>query len=811
MSSMVNNSFELPSERLYQRCDLTGLAFKNTEELEDLSDTIGQDRAIEALHFGIGVTREGYNLYVMGSSGLGKHHTLRRVLDERAKTLAPPLDWCYVNNFSDPHKPHALSVPAGVGTRLRQDMYELIRDLLVVLPAAFDTDEYRGQVQEINDEFKTREDTLFSAVAEEAQRKGVFLIRTLGGYTIAPSKDGQVMDPAEFQKLSDAKKAEIRAASDSVQQSLRQAMQQGATLQREHAQRMRKLDEEVAQRQVDLHFTDIESRYTQSTEIASYLRDVRQDILERTDEFRQFASENKAGPPRNHQRLSPFNRYFVNVVIDNGSVQGAPVVYEDNPTYQNLLGRVEHAAQFGTLLTDFTLIKGGALHRANGGFLVLDARKVLGNSFAWDGLKRALRAGELRIQSLEQMLSLASTISLEPEPIPLDVKVVLCGERWLYYLLSQYDPEFPQLFKVEADFSEDMPRSGGNTFLYARLIATLQHNEGLLPLEREAVARLIEQASRHANDSEKLTLDVGAMLDLLREADHWARTARSDRIDSIHVEQAVDAARRRSGQIRELTQESILRGLHLVDTDGRAVGQVNGLAVISLGQQTFGHPTRISATARLGDGDVVDIEREVKLGHAIHSKGVLILSSFLANRFGQAQPLSLAASLVFEQSYGPVEGDSASAAELCALLSCLAEVPLRQDLAITGSVNQHGVIQPIGGVNEKIEGFFEICHARGLTGTQGVIIPETNSVHLMLRPEVLEAVQKQQFHIYAVKHVDDAAEILTGIPAGQPDANGRYPEGTLNARTSARLENWSQVRRRFSNPEDSGNSNGNHE
>lgn len=808
---VMMSKFELPGNRLYQHCDLTGLPFDNTEKLENLDHTIGQARALEAINFGIEIAHQGYNLYVMGSSGVGKHHTLCHVLNKRSKALAPPLDWCYVNNFSDPHKPHVMSLPAGVGARLRQDMHELVRDLLVVIPAAFDTDDYRAQVQEINDEFKGREDELFSAVAEEAQRKGLILIRTLGGYTIAPGKEGEVMEPSEFQKLSDSKKSEIHTASESVQQSLRLAMQQGAALQREHAQRMRKLDEEVGQRQVDLHLADIGGHYTQSPAIEKFLGEVRRDILERTDDFRQFAAENKGGPPHNHQRLSPFNRYFVNVVIDNSAAHGAPVVYEDNPTYQNLLGRVEHAAQFGTLLTDFTLIKSGALHRANGGFLVLDAHKVLANPFSWDALKRALRAGELRIQSLEQMLSLVSTISLEPEPIPLDVKVVLCGERWLYYLLSQYDPEFSELFKVQADFSESMPRSSENTFSYARLLATLQRREGLLPLERDAVARLIEQASRQADDSEKLTLKVGEMIDLLREADHCARGAQVDFIGAIHVEQAMEAARRRSGQLRELTQESILRGIHLVDTQGVAIGQINGLSIISPGQQSFGRPVRISATARLGDGDVIDIEREVKLGQAIHSKGVLILSAFLAYRFGQSQPLSLSASLVFEQSYGPVEGDSASAAELCALLSCLSEVPFRQDLAITGSINQHGKMQPIGGVNEKIEGFFELCIARGLTATQGVIIPQSNAVHLMLRSEVLKAVEEGHFHIYAVDHVDSAAEILSGLEVGQADASGSYPQESLNARIQARLENWSQVRRRFANSAQSEKSNDSHE
>lgn len=791
----MTTSFELPAERLYRHCDLAALpAFQTTAELEDLHDTLGQTRALGALAFGLGMRHEGYNLYVMGSPGLGKHHTLRRVLDERSAAAPVPPDWCYVNNFSAPHKPRALRLPPGTGSRLQRDMYQLVRDLLAVLPAAFETDEYRARVQELNDEFKAREEQMFNRVVDEATQNKLVLIHTPVGYTIAPVKDGEVMEPAEFEKLPQAEQDRIRRASETVRQSLRQAMQQGVALQREHAQRLTRLNEDVARHQVDLHFADLQNRYAEVPEVGAFIAEVRQDILQRTDEIRQFAAENKA--PLDGQRLTPFNRYFVNVLVDNGATRGAPVVHEDHPTYQNLMGRVEHLAQFGTLITDFTLIKGGALHRANGGSLVLDAHKLLSNPFAWDALKRALQAREVRIQSLEQMLSLASTISLEPQPIPLDVKVVLCGERLLYYLLAQYDPEFPELFKVEADFSEDMPRTAESMALYARLIATLQRREKLLPLQRDAVARLIEQAARRADDSEKLSLDVGGILDLLRESDHWApgrcrmRRGRARGTGGgrrAAARRPVPRARAGGDPARPAPDRHVRpRGRPGQRSGGDRARQAELRPSLAHHRHRApGRRRRDRHRARGEAGPAGPFQERVD--------PVLVPRPAL-----RPDPAVVGfRSLVFEQSYGRVDGDSASAAELCALLSSLSGMPLRQDLAITGSVNQHGVIQPIGGVNEKIEGFFDICRARGLSGAQGVIIPASNVVHLMLRKDVVEAVRAGRFHVHAVTHIDEALELLSGMPAGAPDAQGRFPENSVNARAAQRLTEWAQLRSRF--------------
>lgn len=798
------SEYEISADQLYQRCETKNLDFKTTADLETLDQMLGQDRALESLMFGVGIAHEGYNLFIMGPTGLGKHHTVRQVLGSHTREMPVPPDWCYINNFNDAHKPHALRLPPGTGSRLQRDLYNFVRELLVMLPAAFDTDEYRKRLEEINDEFKGHDEELFNQIAKEASRNGVTLVRTLTGFTIAPVKNGEVMDPAEFQKLPDAEKEKIRRASDAVQQSLRQAMQQSAAFQREHAQRLKQLNQEVARHQVDLHFIDLEKHYEALPDVVAFLNTVRSDVLERAEEFRQFANENQNSALFNGQRMTPFNRYFVNVLVDHEEASGAPVVYEDNPTYQNLMGRVEHLQQMGTLLTDFNLIKAGAFHRANGGYLLLDANKLLLNPFAWEALKRVLRARELRIQSMEQMLSLGSTISLEPEPIPLDVKVVLFGERMIYYLLSEYDPDFAQLFKVAADFSEDMPRSAENTKSFARLIATMQRRQGLLDLHRSAVVRLVEHAARLSQDNEKLALDVAKLQDLLQESDHWARQRNARLIEATHVEKALDAQEKRVGQLRIRSQEMILRGVRKIATEGAALGEINGLAVISIGKYAFGTPSRITATARLGDGSVIDIEREAKLGQPLHSKGVLILSSFLANRFGQDLPLAVAASLVFEQSYGWVEGDSASTAELCALLSSLSGLPLRQDLAITGSVDQHGAVQAIGGVNEKIEGFFDICNARGLTGSQGVIVPVANKVHLMVHPRVVEAVRQGRFHVYGISHVDEAMTLFTGRPAGESGSEDRYPADSVNFLIQDRLHKWARLRQDFAKPKVSG-------
>lgn len=788
----------LSPDALFHACDPALLDFATTDDLPDLDRVIGQDRALEALDFGIGMPHEGYNLYVLGSTGLGKRTLVNRLLSEAATNRPVPSDWCYINDFDAPHRPRALRLPPGRGQSLRRDMQQVMEDIIGALAAAFQSEAYRTQAQEIHDEFKEREEQAFATLREKGERSHVALLRTPGGYTLAPIRDGEIVDAEEFAKLPEQEQKNIEAAVEALKQELKQLIAQVPRWQREMRERHKELNMNVSSLTVEQHLAELQRKYEDLPDVLDFVEALRKDLLENAEQIRSLGEEEGGGPNPAGQAARQLNRYKVNVLVDNARTEGAPVVHEDNPTYQNLVGRVEHTVQFGTLVTDFTLIKSGALARANGGYLVLDAEKVLGHPFAWQALKRALRAREVRIESLEAMLSMASTTTLEPEPIPLDLKVALVGDRLLYYLLQEYDPEFARLFKVAADFSEDIPRDDEATRLYARLIATQQRAGGLRRFTRDAVARVLEQAARRVSDGERFSLHMGSLDDLLRESDYWAGREGADSVEARHVGRAVDAGIRRLSRVRERVHEEIARGIQLVDVEGERVGQVNGLSVISLGEFSFGRPSRITATARLGEGEVVDIEREVELGGAIHSKGVLILSSYLAWRYSTNMPLSLAASLTFEQSYGHVEGDSASVAELCALLSVLGDTPVRQSLAVTGSVNQQGVVQAIGGVNEKIEGFYDVCAAKGLTGRQGVIIPASNRPHLMLRRDVVEAVREGRFRVYAVSHVDEAATLLTGLCAGQPDEEGMWPADSLNGRVQARLEALARARQAFS-------------
>ncbi len=785
----------LPAEDLYRTCDLSAVGFETTADLEPLGANIGQERAMEAIRFGVGMDHEGYNLYLMGSAGLGKHALIASTLEERRHAAAAPDDWCYVADFDDHHRPTALRLPPGRGRHLRSDMHQLVEDLLNAVPAAFQSETYTRRAEEIQQEFKDREEQAAGTIGHDAKERGIALIHTPNGYTLAPVVDGHILSSEEFAKLPEEEKERIGKVIEDLREELQKTLSQVPLWQREMRRRFKDLNREITETTVTTLMAELESNYADLPVVLDYLAAVKRDVIDNGQVFCEGdGQEGKAPSPDD----PPFVRYRVNLLVDNADLDGAPLVYEDNPSYLNLIGRVEHIARMGTLVTDFSLIKAGALHRANGGFLVLDALRLLTNPFAWDALKRVLRSREIRIDSLERLLSLASTTSLEPEAIPVDLKVVLVGERLLYYLLKAYDPDFGQLFKVAADFAEDMHRLPENETLYARLVASLQQSEKLLPLTRSAVELVIELAARRAQDAERLSIHLGGLSDLLQEADYLARRSGDETLRREHLESARKAQHHRLDQMRERLQEEILRGTLLIDTAGVQLGQVNGLSVIQLGDYAFGAPTRISATARIGNGEVVDIQREVDQGGPIHAKGVLILSSYLGRRYARFQPLCLSASLVFEQTYGTVEGDSASAAELCALLSAIGDIPLKQSLAITGSVNQHGEVQAIGSVNEKIEGFFDICTARGLTGDEGVIIPEANRKHLMLRADVIEAAAQGKFRIYSVRHVDQALELLSGQRAGLPDTSGEYPADSLNGQIQARLTEMLHTRQQLS-------------
>ncbi|AKH19125.1 Lon protease family protein [Sedimenticola thiotaurini] len=781
----------LKPAQLYHACNPDLLTFETTEELEHLSETIGQERVIESIRFGVDMPHSGYNLYVMGSNGLGRHTLVHESLIKQSMDTAVPLDWCYVANFQDPHKPTALGIPAGMGRLLSRDMEQLIDNLIKAIPAAFRGDEYQRQAREIQEDFSRRESAMVQRLGEEAERLDVKLMQGPSGFTLAAQKDGKILSQEEFKQLPEEEQARLGNSIETMKQALKESMSHVPEWQREMQQRFSQLNRETMQLTVTEFINELVQRYRDNSKISTYLEQAKQDIIENVDIFRQAGESNE----KSFTAQDPeFTRYRVNVLVDNGDTQGAPVLFEDNPTYQNLLGRIEHQARFGALQTDFTLIKQGALHRANGGFLMLDAEKVLTNPFAWEGLKRALRSREIRIESLERQLSLISTISLEPETIPLDLKVVLIGSRSLFYLLKEYDPEFGLLFKVSADFAEQLPREHENELLYARLIATLQKREGIRAIQRDGVARIIEQLVRLSSNGDKISLRMSSLLELLLEADHRAGLRDSKQIERMDVEAAIQARRFRNNQYEEQLQEAILDGTLRIDTSGIQLAQINGLTYLQLGDHAFGAPTRISATARMGGGEFIDIERETKQGGPIHSKGVMILSSYIGQRYAKNQLLSVTASLVFEQTYGTIEGDSASAAELCALLSAMGDIPLKQSLAITGSVNQHGQMQAIGGVCQKIEGFFDICQARGLTREHGVIIPTANVKDLMLKQEIVEAAEAGLFKVYAVEHVEQAMELLTGLPAGVPDEEGLFPEGSINYLIQLRLAEWITLR-----------------
>ena len=790
----------LVPDQLYTKCDPEELP--RSGEADGASDDLGQERALAAVRFGVDIRRHGYNLFVYGAPGTGKYPLTRRQIEEAAAAVPAPPDWCYVHNFQETHKPRALRLPAGRGCELRRDMEKLIRELRAAIPAAFESEDYQARAQALQARFSQRQEAAFNELQERAKARSVGLIRTPAGLALAPTSNGEVVNPEAFRQWPDETQQKVRADITELEKELQEILKRVPQWDRERREHLRGLNQEVVSHAVGQFIEELGKDYGDLPDVIDYIEQVRADLLENAEEFRtpetQAPQPAAPGPAdRGGPRAPAFRRYQVNIIVDNGGLRGAPVIYEDLPTHGNVIGRIEQMAQFGALTTDFTLIKPGALHAANGGYLMVDARKLFMQPIIWEEIKRALQSSEIRIHGLTEALGFAHTVTLQPEPIPLDVKVVLLGDPMIYYLLSQSDPDFPELFKVAADFDDQVPRNHGNTARYAHMIAGTARREGLRPLSREATARVIERAARLAADSERLTLRLRSIDDLLYEADYWAGQDGNEEISAQDVERAVEAQTRRADRIRERSQEQILRDTLLIDTGGEAVGQVNGLSVLQLGEFAFGKPSRITARVRLGRGEVLDIEREVEMGGPLHSKGVLILAGFLGARFARRQPLALSASLVFEQSYGGVDGDSASSTELYALLSALSGVPIRQSLAVTGSVNQLGQVQAIGGVNEKIEGFFDICVARGLTGRQGVLIPSSNVKHLMLRRDVVEAAARGEFHVYPVNTVDQGIELLTGVRAGESDPQGNFPAGSVNGRAQATLLEFARNARAF--------------
>jgi len=774
-----------------------------TEGLDPLDGWPGQDRALDAIRLAAQTGHSDFNLFVLGPTGSGRHSAARAMLEDAAGKRPTPRDWVYVNNFGNAQKPVALDLPPGRAEALRGAVERLIDDLANDIPALFESEDYQTRRRAIEDTFEEEQDTAMTALADSARARGVAILRTPMGFGVAALRDGEILTPEGYRDLPEDEKKRIDAAIAEVEGELESVLKQVPGRMKRQRQEVEELNMGLAEAGVDAAMAPLFQGFEGLDKVQRFLKAMRGDIIGNAELFLVHEDGARAGAfpvaTTRHYEKPRFQRYTVNVMVSSqaGDAQGAPVVQESLPILSNLIGRIEYVSDQGALTTNFTMIRPGALHRANGGYLILDARHVLGEPFAWDALKRSLRTGEITIYSAGERLSMISTASLVPDPIPLTLRVVLIGDRLLYYMLVALDPEFSTLFKLEADFEDRMPREAGTARLFARLLASMQRDHGLLPVSADGVGRMMLEAVRRADDALRLSLDLAALSDLLREADHWARRRDAPAIAACDVETAIDAADRRAGRIRDLGQEAIARGTILIDADGARAGQINALSVLQIGQSRFGRPSRVTARVRVGTGKVVDIERETDLGGPLHSKGVMILSGYLAGQYAADMPMSLWASLVFEQSYGGVDGDSASAAELFALLSALSDLPIDQSFAVTGSVNQFGDIQPIGGVNEKIEGFFDVCAERGLTGRQGVLIPAANIDHLVLRPRVVQAASDGRFRVIPIATVDQGIAILTGCAAGMRGDDGAFPADSVNGLVEARLRGFAKTRLRL--------------
>jgi lon-related putative ATP-dependent protease len=791
----------LPVSELRRTVEPKSLGFETTAEIEPITGLIGQDRALRAIQFGTNMRSHDFNMFVLGPPASGKSTAVKSYLAKKVLEAAAVFDWVYVNNFENPNRPRALRLPCGRARALAKSMVAVIDELRATLPAIFESEDYQARRRAIEEEYRSGQEEALEALTRKAQAQNIAVLRTPMGFAMAPMHEGKVVKPEVFGALPEDMRKGVQAKIEALQKELEAILEKAPKSDKQRRARLSALNEEIAEIAVREALDDVKVAFADVPDVAAFLDAVGQDLIQNVGLFLGPSGEQTevVRQPTDSWRDPRFRRYMVNVMVENSSHGDprAPVIEELSPTYGNLIGRIEHIAHMGALLTDFLLIKPGALHRANGGYLLIDARKLLLTPFAWEALKRALKAREVRIEHPVETLGLISTQTLDPEPIPLDVKVVLFGDRELYYLLAAYDPDFNRLFKVQADFDDTIAQSEENNGAYARVIASIVKEHNLKPVDAGGVARLIEEGARLADDREKLSIEIGRIADVVREADYWSGAAGRQVTGREDVSRAIKEQIQRADRLRDRSHESINRRIVFIDTDGTKVGQINALSVVQLGSFSFGRPSRITARVRMGQGRVTDIEREVNLGGPLHSKGVLILWGFLAGRYAEDVPLALAATLVFEQSYGSVDGDSASSTELYALLSALSEVPVKQSLAVTGSVNQWGEVQAIGGVNEKIEGFYDICTARGLTGEQGVLIPKSNIQHLMLREDVVEAVRAGRFAIHAVDHVDEGIEILTGVKAGERGADGMFAEGTINRLVEDKLNSFAERARTF--------------
>jgi len=790
---------ELSPEQLRWNCDSSVFSFKTTADIPPLKGLVEQERPIRAIRFGLGIGSPGYNIYVSGLTGTGKTTVIKQFLDDIASSLPTPNDWCFVYNFREPSAPTVLDLPAGIAKLLKAEMDELVRHLKTEIPKAFESKEYEQSMHALIHENQNLQQSLFAQLAEKARGQGFSLEISKMGVSLIPIIDGNPVGPEQFEALDEATKKDIETRREALQQDINGFLRQVRDINKMSRDRVNELNRGVGMYVVGMKIESIKEQHANLPKVLSYLEDVQDYILSHLDDFTEDSQKQESSAPTKvslEPPADPFLKYRVNIVVDNTDVQGAPVVIETNPTYYNMFGRIDRWMQLGMVQTDFTMIQAGAYLKANGGFLVVNAHDVLLNFGVWETLKRAVKNKEVRIEDLSVQYGLVPVAGLRPSPIPTTVKVIMIGNQPIYHLLYELDEDFRKIFKVKADFDSEMERSAKSLESYASFISNRCHHEHLLHFDPSGVAEVAEYGARLVDDQEKLSSRFSDVADIVREASYWAAQDGKASVSAEYVRRAVEEKYLRSNLVEERIRQFIAEGTILVDVAGEVVGQVNGLAVVDLGDIRFGKPSRITAKTFMGKSGVVDIERESKMSGKIYEKAVLILSGYLGACYAQERPLALSASICFEQSYEGVEGDSASSTELYALLSSLSGVPLKQGIAVTGSVNQHGMIQPIGGVNQKIEGFFDVCKAKGLTGDQGVMIPAQNVRNLMLRQDVVEAVRQGAFHIYAVRAIDEGIEILTGMPAGVK-TDGSYPEGSINYRVEARLKEFAEGMKKF--------------
>jgi predicted ATP-dependent protease len=803
---MSERDWLVPPEKLRWVCDPAAFSFESTDEFQHQEGSIGQERALAAIDFGLGMANNGYNLYLAGEPGTGRSSTICSILKRRAREGSPPSDWCYVHNFAEPDAPLALSLPAGKGAEFAADLRELLEYVRSTIPSALESKEYETNRVAIVEKFQELNSAMFSELEKEATERGFALQRTVSGLVVVPQKEDRNFTQEEYEALEQGERDRIDGIGRELTEKLNDVLRQVRENEKGLRDALAQLDRELGLSAVGHQLDPLKEKYAGFQKVQRYLESVQEDLLLNLEDFKPQATPPQIPGLKFPKQEPTFERYQVNVLVENDPEGGAPVVMESNPTYNNLFGRIENIMQVGGVAsTNFTLIKPGALHRANGGYLIVDAREVLINPFAWESLKRCIRNSEIKIEDVLEQYRFMTVVSLKPEPIPMHCKVIMIGSYMIYYLLFYLEPDYRKFFKVKADFDSKIKRTPQMLQDYALFVASHCRKEGLLHFDPSGVAALLEHAARLVEDQERLSSQFMELSDLIREASYWANLGGAQLVDRSWVKLALVEKTYRSNRIEERIQEYLADGTILCDTQGSTVGQVNGLSVMTLADYTFGKPSRLTVRVSLGRAGMVNIEREVKLSGPIHDKGVLILSGYLGGKFAKDKPLSFSASICFEQSYEGIEGDSASSAELYGLLSALSGLPVRQGIAVTGSVNQHGQVQPIGGVNYKIEGFFQVCKAKGFTGDQGVLIPHLNERNLMLDDEVIKAVRARQFHIWSVSHVDQGIEILTGVPAGELQEDGSYPDGTVNFLVNERLKSMVESLRKLAKTEEKNN------